>query len=361
METMLAENIRRFRRERRLTQEQLSEVLGVTAGAVYKWEAGLSVPELGMIVELADFFDTSVDVLIGYEMKDNRLKETVKRLKDYRRIKDRTGLAEAEKALKKYPNAFEVVHECAVLYRAFGIESGDRGMYRRTLELLEQSLLLLPQNTDPEVSEQTIYGKMAGAYLGLGEEARAVELWKAHNAGGMFDHEIGRILATGEDAEKAVPYLSEALVSHTTALIQTVMGYTNVYFRQDDFASAEAVLRLGIGLLGGLKEENRTNYLDKITGVLLAVLAGAQFRSGRTDEARATLESAIDTAERFDRDPSYDVDDLRFVSHIEGASAHDDLGTTAMESLDKIVPSLEDGAFQMLWESVIRKGEKDDG
>ncbi len=46
MELKLAENIRAFRKERSLTQEQLSEVLGVTAGAVYKWEAGLSVPEL---------------------------------------------------------------------------------------------------------------------------------------------------------------------------------------------------------------------------------------------------------------------------------------------------------------------------
>ena len=35
MKMMLAENIRAFRKERSLTQEQLSEALGVTAGAVY--------------------------------------------------------------------------------------------------------------------------------------------------------------------------------------------------------------------------------------------------------------------------------------------------------------------------------------
>ena len=39
MKMMLAENIRTFRKERSLTQEQLAEALGVTAGAVYKWEA----------------------------------------------------------------------------------------------------------------------------------------------------------------------------------------------------------------------------------------------------------------------------------------------------------------------------------
>ena len=42
MENKLAENIRTFRKQRALTQEQLAEVLGVTVGAVYKWEARLS-------------------------------------------------------------------------------------------------------------------------------------------------------------------------------------------------------------------------------------------------------------------------------------------------------------------------------
>lgn len=75
MTNKLAENIRVLRKERFLTQEQLAEVLGVTTGAVYKWEAKLSQPELNMVMELADFFDTSVDVLLGYEMKDNHLEK----------------------------------------------------------------------------------------------------------------------------------------------------------------------------------------------------------------------------------------------------------------------------------------------
>ena len=69
----LAGNIRHFRKHRGMTQEQLAEVLGVTIGAVHKWETGMSTPELGLIAEMADFFDVSMDILVGYEMKDNRL------------------------------------------------------------------------------------------------------------------------------------------------------------------------------------------------------------------------------------------------------------------------------------------------
>ena len=42
MQIRLAENIRALRRQHRFTQEQLAESLGVTPGAVYKWEAGVS-------------------------------------------------------------------------------------------------------------------------------------------------------------------------------------------------------------------------------------------------------------------------------------------------------------------------------
>ena len=50
MNIKLAENIRSSRKARGLTQEQLAEVLGVTVGAVHKWETRLSVPELPLIV-----------------------------------------------------------------------------------------------------------------------------------------------------------------------------------------------------------------------------------------------------------------------------------------------------------------------
>ena len=126
MEIKLAESIRTFRKERSLTQEQLAEVLGVTVGAVYKWEAGLSTPELPLIVEMADFFDTSIDVLLGYILKDNRIDATARRLRHCQRVKDLNGLEEAEKALKKYPNSFIIVYRSAMLYQALGLYKRER-------------------------------------------------------------------------------------------------------------------------------------------------------------------------------------------------------------------------------------------
>ena len=356
MKMKLAENIRRFRRERGMTQEQLSEALGVTPGAVYKWEAKLSIPELELIVEMADLFDTSVDILLGYEMKDNSLETTVKRLKEYRRQKDREGLQEVEKALKKFHYSFDIVYQSALLYRGFGFESGDRDLLRRALELFERSLPLLPQNEDPEIGEQIIYGEIAGVCFSLDEPDKGIELLKKHNAGGLYNHEVGHVLAVCGRTEEAAPYLSKALAMIINEMCDTVTGYMNVFAQRRDYASAEAVIRWGIDVFSGLRKEDRPNILDKVSSGLLAALAQVQFETGRTDAARGSLEKAKQLAEFFDAAPSYDESDVRFIDRIEGASAHDDIGATAMIAVENVVIKYEDEAFTELWEQV-KNGE----
>lgn len=355
----LAENIRAFRRERQLTQEQLAEVLSVTAGAVYKWEAKLSVPDIELIIQMADFFDTSVDVLLGYEIKDNSMESTVRRLREYRRKKDRAGLAEAEKAIKKYPHSFKIVNECATIYRGFFYESADKKLGVRALELTEKTLPLLPQNTDPEISEQTVYGRIAEIYLGLGETEKGIELFKKHNAGGLYNHRIGNCLADGEHPDEAAPYLSESMANCLAALASTVTGYVNMYGSRKDYASAEAILAWWIGTASGLRKDGKPNFLDKVNSGFLAALALVQLLQGKEDDARDSLKKAGELAEFFDANPSYDESDIRFVDRIEGASAHDSLGVSAMDVVENVVAQGESEKLTAIWKSIKEQKETD--
>ena len=84
-----------------------------------------------MLVQLADFFDTSVDALIGYTIKDNRRDATLARLMDLRHAKDLCGVDEAERAVMRYPNCFAIVYQAAVMMQVFGLEQSDKALTAR--------------------------------------------------------------------------------------------------------------------------------------------------------------------------------------------------------------------------------------
>ena len=62
---MLSDNIKRIRKSKGLSQEELAIKLNVVRQTVSKWENGLSVPDSDMLIALADELDTSVSVLLG--------------------------------------------------------------------------------------------------------------------------------------------------------------------------------------------------------------------------------------------------------------------------------------------------------
>ncbi|MDE5996378.1 MAG: helix-turn-helix domain-containing protein, partial [Eubacterium sp.] len=63
------ENLRNLRKEKDYSQEYLAEKLGVTRQTISKWENGTAMPDLKKLIELADFFETSMDDLLGLDYK----------------------------------------------------------------------------------------------------------------------------------------------------------------------------------------------------------------------------------------------------------------------------------------------------
>ena len=59
------EKLKELRIEQGLSQRKLGEILGVCNQTVSFWETGSREPDLDAIVKIADFFDVSVDFLLG--------------------------------------------------------------------------------------------------------------------------------------------------------------------------------------------------------------------------------------------------------------------------------------------------------
>ena len=343
MEMRLSENIKKYRKERKMTQEQLAEVLGVTVGAVYKWEAGICFPELRLIMKLAEYFDTSVDVLIGYEMTDNGLKAIKERLKKYIGSADEAGIEEADKALAKYPNNFDIVYLGALIYHIVGVALYKKEYTKKAYELFEKSLLLIDQNTEPSVSDMSIYNQMAQTKIILGRYKEGIELLKKHNKEGVFNDIIGYSLSAYlKQYDEAKNYLSWTMIQSYRNTTEIVFGYVFIYCAKGEYGKAEDVLNWGINLLESLKTTDKMGILDKYLSVTLAILAYVYMKSGDKKKALATYKKALKTAEQFDENPDYNAGNLKFVEAEGPLIIRDILGQKAVESMDKALELFDD-------------------
>ena len=65
--------LKELRKEKKLTQEQLAEKLNVSGRTVSRWETGSNMPDIGMLVEMADFFDVSIPEIVSGERKSENM------------------------------------------------------------------------------------------------------------------------------------------------------------------------------------------------------------------------------------------------------------------------------------------------
>ena len=79
--------LRALRKETALTQEQLAERLGVTSRSVSRWETGSNLPDLDLLIELADLYGVELREILGgervREQMNKEIEETARKVADY--------------------------------------------------------------------------------------------------------------------------------------------------------------------------------------------------------------------------------------------------------------------------------------
>lgn len=79
--------IKELRSERKLTQEQLAEKLGVSNRSVSRWENGVNMPDLDLLIDISKYFDVEIGELLDGERKsddmDKKTEEALLKVADY--------------------------------------------------------------------------------------------------------------------------------------------------------------------------------------------------------------------------------------------------------------------------------------
>lgn len=351
----LQENIKNSRKAMNLTQEQLAEAMGVTVGAVSKWESGSSTPDLTTLMGLADFFQTSTDALLGFRLQGAGAEEQAAAIKQCMGGRAfEKGRVKAEKALQSFPNHFGVVYRSAVFYEMLGLDTGDKEAFHRAIGLYKRACGLLEQNRDPEIGVRTIYSHISQCHHCLGEYDKALDTLKAHNEGGVYDDLVGLTLLKLDRWDEAIRLSSESMMDSLTRLERSAMVLWNSLSAGKGLhREARELQEWMIDLYEGLYPEGSC-YLQKMNAAIYAGCAILSLKLEEPDKVQVYLRRAKAAAAVFDADPSYDAGRMRFY-HGRPATAHDDFGTTAMDGIQQTLSQQEEPvrtALLEIWEKI---------
>ena len=110
--------LKELRKEKGLTQEQLSEVFNVSGRTVSRWETGSNMPDISMLVEIADFYDVSIPEIIQGERKSEIMvketRETAAAMAKYSQNEVKTAKQKVVGALMSAFGVFVIVSALAI-------------------------------------------------------------------------------------------------------------------------------------------------------------------------------------------------------------------------------------------------------
>ena len=117
----VGEVIRKYRKSKNMTQEEMARRLGVTAPAVNKWEHGNSLPDITLLMPIARLLGISTDELLSYqqELTTEKIGEILKRATTMlEEMPYQDAFAWAKEKLEEYPNCESLILQMAVLLDA---------------------------------------------------------------------------------------------------------------------------------------------------------------------------------------------------------------------------------------------------
>lgn len=336
MEHKLSENIRKYRKERNMTQEDLAEKLHLTLGTISKWERGSSEPELSYLMQLAQIFHISVDALLGFSIQSNNADVLAENIKKYMNAREfAKAKAECEAALLIYPNNFKVVNQVAYVYELIGTVTKEKEALQKAIQYFTHAIELFPQNEDSQISLTELHNDIAGCYLAMNETQKGIEILKAHNVCGINDADIAiNLIVMLKQNKEGFQYAHKAFASNAARLINVLLALVAYYVNEKMPKEGIMAVEKAVEYMNVFKKDpNERAFVDKYVAGTMLFAAACHDIQGDWEATKKGIRDAVAFAKAFDEDPCYDAKNIVFIDDVRDVVVYDSLGLTAKEGL----------------------------
>lgn len=301
MHNNIGKVIKRLRKERGITQEELSCALGVTAQAISRWENGIGIPDISILVPISNYFNVSMDTLFSRE--NSNINEQVSELLAHIENDDLSYIQKNEllnNALCQFPDHPDILY--AIVQNAMFVDLLCED--KKAAEIILINAL-----------------KAAERFIKISKDANMIIRVKSDRIGILTD--LGRYTEAAEAAnEFKIPVINEHMhlaricrkqnkhteeITHIQESIARILGYLSdeieqlgrAYWSNEEYDKAYRVLSIALELPGVLHSNNGFYApLQNCYAIAGFEAALCLVKDKRYDEAIDMLESVFDNGIR---------------------------------------------------------------
>ena len=300
MNISLNEQLKKLRREKRKTQEDLANHLGITMQAVSKWERGEGYPDITLLPSIASFYAVSIDDLLGVGKieREKRLEEySEKNAELFHKGKTSERVLLWREARREFPNDLSVICE---LMSALD----DEGLSDNADEVIDLGERILDESANSSQRGRAIQSLCFTYYYVKGDAESAKKYAEMSGDYSATKNEMMPHFLTGDEAVK---YCQRNI----QRLVEMIGHNTRLICRKGEYTPEETVkaCQFEIDCYDLLYTDGNCGFYHVRYSEAYLGMARNCLRLGEKEKAIDCVEKAVGHAKRFDK-----LKDGRFTS-----------------------------------------------
>ena len=305
MSETMGQIIRRLRKERNLTQEELAEQLNITYQAVSRWENGTGMPDISQVVPLASVFGVTTDVLFNIEGTNAtdeayRIVNEANALKLYGKLDTYlAGYDHMIEGLKKYPNNLILLNNCVGLGLTLSLpENGDMYAAERAIEIAAETerqaklIIAYSKNASDILRAHQV---LLFLYSSQGEHDKASA--EAANFPERTDFTFHSNMARIDEAKGNWENVIKHLGVDNAYILQTFEDNTarlgKAYYAVGKYSAAIAIYENWFDIMKMMFGDKFPSFHDFDSGDIYILLAQAYLAVGDPEKALENVEKSV--------------------------------------------------------------------